>query len=104
MTTSMWFIAAAIVAMATAATMAYYTLVQHESVFDNWPTWLKWSFWPGVGVAVALVLVGTFFLANDEANACTASGGHEVPDGPPIYIMSGNVMIPIQSYSCQGAT
>lgn len=54
-----------------------------------------------VGLCLVAFLVGAAVMQSIEDDACAAKGGHQVPDGAPIYVKSGNVMIPVQSYRCE---
>lgn len=56
-----------------------------------------------VVLCLAAGIVGAAVMQSIEDDACTAKGGHQVPDGPPIYVKSGNVIVPVQGYRCEVA-
>lgn len=70
-------------------------------------------FGAGFVVCLALCIVCVVHQSNLDDEACARRGGHEVPDGAPYYVMSGQivvngvatggVMVPVQPTKCEVA-
>jgi hypothetical protein len=62
-----------------------------------------------IGIAcMGVIIVGliggcipVIILDGRSDDACVAKGGRVVDDGPPIYVKSGNIMIPVQDTKCE---
>lgn len=71
-------------------------------------------FGAGFVVCLALCIVSIVHQSNLDDEACARRGGHEVPDGAPYYVMSGQVvvngvatggvMVPYQPTKCEVAS
>ena len=52
-------------------------------------------------LGIVFIGVGAGWGAQREEDDCHARGGRMVPDGPPYYIKSGDVMVPSQPMKCE---
>lgn len=88
MTLAIWLLAVGLTLTAVGAWFLFYR--------DGYTFWV-------VVMIVGLVtsLAGLGVGASVEEDECRAKGGQEVPSGPPTYVKSGNVLVPIQMYKCE---